>query len=124
SAVMRSLQRGRAVGMSFGEERGAFGDDAVNVEDTAGDELLEQVFGLLVAKQVEPGPKFFGRLDFLHANSGSLGARLEQPGSRNTPHKLAQVVVIHNSAEFGNVDARLVGLYAHGQLVAKIAHRG
>ena len=110
--------------MSFGEEHGAFGDDAINVENAAGDELLEQIFGLLIAKLVEPGPQLFDGLDFLHANAGSLGARLEQPRPRNALHEFAQVVVIQDRAEFGNADARFAGLHAHSQLVAKIAHRG
>src|SRR5260370_23827255 len=60
-------------------------------------------------------------MNLLHANTGGLRTRLEQPGVGNPRHEFAKSVVVENVDEFGDEDAFLAGPLAHGQLVAKIA---
>ncbi len=43
AALMRGIERRRAVGVSLGESDAALGNDAVDVKDGAGNELLEQI---------------------------------------------------------------------------------
>ena len=53
---MRGIERRRAIRVCFSEGDAALGNDAVNVIDRAGNELLQQIKGLLVAELVEPVP--------------------------------------------------------------------
>ena len=46
AAFVRNIERRRAVGVRFGEDNFAFGDDAVDMEDAAGNELLEQIVAI------------------------------------------------------------------------------
>src|SRR5712671_7082579 len=121
---MRSIERRRSISMCFGEDNTALGNDAVDVKDGAGNELLEQIKGLLVAELVEPVPQLVGVINFLHADAGGLRARLEQPGVGYAGHEFAELVVIEDVDEFGDEDAGFTGAGAHGQLVAKVADSG
>src|SRR6266446_7639438 len=96
ASLMRRVQRRRAIAVSFRENDTALGDYAVHVIDRAGNELLQQIKRLLIAKLVQPWPQFFLRMNLFHADPGSLRARLEQPGTRNARHEFAKAVVVEN----------------------------
>src|SRR6266581_2848745 len=86
AAGMRGIERRRAISMRLSEDDGALRDDTVNVIDGARNELLEQIERLLVAEPIEPGPKFFGRMNLFHADAGGLRARLEEPRTGDARH--------------------------------------
>ena len=46
--------------MDFGEDNFALGGHAIDVVDAAGNELFEQIVGLVVAQLIEPGPELAG----------------------------------------------------------------
>src|SRR5437879_6694388 len=110
--------------MGFGEDNRALGNHAVYVIDRAGNEFLQQIKGLLIAKLLEPVPQLVGVMNLLHANAGGLRTRLEQPRVGNAGHEFAKMVVIEDVDKFGDEDAGFAGTGAHGQLVAKVADGG
>ena len=76
AALMRSIERGRAIGVGLRELYIFFGHYAVYVEHRAGNELLEQVEGLLIAELLEERPEFRLVVEFFHADAARLGAGL------------------------------------------------
>src|SRR5256885_17147452 len=94
AALMRGVQRRRAIGMGFGEDNAALGNHAVHVIDRAGNELLQQIKRLLIAELVEPVPQLVGVMNLLHAYAGGLRTRLEQPRVGNAGHEFPKTAVI------------------------------
>ena len=123
ASVMRSVERRRAVGMGFGEDHLAFGNDAVNVKNVPSDKLLEQVIRLRVAELIEVGPQFVRLVDFFHSDAGRLRARLQQPGRLYPRHKIVQRLMIQDVDEFRHGHAGLLRLSAHREFVAEIPNR-
>src|SRR5260370_7409003 len=63
-------------------------------------------------------------MNLFHADTRSLRAGFEQPGTGNAGHEFPKTVVIEDVDEFGHEDARLAGPRTHGQLVAEVADGG
>src|SRR5271170_4619506 len=124
ASLVRSIERRRAVGVDFRKHHFAFGNDAIHVEHIAGHELLQQVVRLFVAQLLQQRPKLGGGVNFLHADAGSLRARLQQPRRIHARHEFLQAGVVQHVNKFRNVDARFFRAPAHRQLVAEMPHRG
>jgi hypothetical protein len=124
AALVRSLQRRRAVRVSLREDNLAFGSHAIDMIDAAGNELFEQIVRLMVAKLIEPGPELGGLVNLFHADAGGLRARLEQPRGGDAGHELAQGVVIENGNEVWDGDACFFCPGAHGEFVSEITDGG
>ena len=97
AALVHHLHGRAAVLMDDGEDDLALADDRVDVEDVAGDELLQQEVALPVAELIERAPELLGILDLANAERRSLGARLEQPGRGHVSHVVAQFVVVEDA---------------------------
>src|SRR5260370_10440609 len=63
-------------------------------------------------------------MNLFHADTRSLRAGFEQPGTGNAGHEFPKTVVIEDVDEFGHEDARLAGPRTHGQLVGEVADGG
>src|SRR5712692_8706372 len=124
AALIRSVERRSAIGVSFGEGNTAIGNHAVDMIDRVGNELLKQIKRLLIAELVQPGPELVRRLNLFHADAARLRAGLEQPGTGNPGHEFSKTVVIEDVDEFGDKDAGFAGPRTHGQLVAEVAYGG
>src|SRR5580692_1062564 len=77
AALVRGIQRRRAVHVSFGELHFTFGDNSVDVINGTGNELLEKVFGLMITELIEQWPQLLWLLNLSHPDAGSLRARLQ-----------------------------------------------
>src|SRR5579883_471923 len=94
TAGVGNVERGGAIGVGFSEKDFALGNDAVHVEDLSGNELFEQIEGLLVAELAEQVQEFLGAMNFFHADTGGLGTRLQKPGCRHASHVVSQLLVV------------------------------
>jgi len=121
---MRDVQRRRTVDMGLGEEYFTLGNYAVHVVDRTGNELLEEIKGLLIAELIEPRPQVIGLMDFLHADAGGLRAGLEQPRGGNAGREITNCVVVEDGNEFGDEDAGFLRARTHGQFVSEIPDGG
>src|SRR5260370_39574182 len=79
AALMRSIERRSAIGVGLGENHLAVGNHAVHMIDRAGNELLQQIKGLLIAELVEPVPQLIGVMNLLRTDAGALRTRIEHP---------------------------------------------
>src|ERR1019366_3006716 len=124
AAAVGDFHRRTPVAGGDSEHHLLFGNDGVDVEDIAGDKLLQQVEGLQVAEQLEGGPQFVRLVNLLDPDGAGHGAGLEHPGRGRVFHEAPQLVVIEHGYEVRDLDAFLAGLPAHGELVAEMAHGG
>ncbi len=124
AALVADVHGGAAVAAGDGEEDIAFANDGVDVEDVAGDVLLEEVVGLVIAEGVDDLPAFVLGVDFADADGAGHEPGFEDPGRRNLVEEGMDEVVIEDVDEGGDVEAFIGGLAAHGELVAEVAGGG
>ncbi len=90
----------------------------IHMEDVTGHKLLQQVAALLVAQIVQDAPQLLWLFDFANPQRRRFRAGLQQPGRRNTFHKVAKLVVIQHSAKLRHQVAKRSREHPHSQLVA------
>ena len=82
AAAVHHIERRFGVAVHFGKDHFFFRDDRIDVEDVAGNVLLQHVIRLPIAQRVDGGPEFIGRVDLLDPERGRFRARLQHPRRR------------------------------------------
>src|SRR5580692_7226756 len=76
AALVRGIQRRRAIRVSFGELDFAFRNNSIYVVHAAGNESLQKIFGLMITELIEQWPQLLWLVNLFHSDAGSLRARL------------------------------------------------